>query len=241
MNTKKHKVYIFFTNYTTMKQKTIVLLFLFLSVSSFSQNFKLGFQTSPHITWMSSTNSNIEQSANKLGIKYGLEADIYIAGYPRYCLNTGLFVSNYSFSGNYSTETPFYIGDHTFTPPVDLHFKLNYIAIPLNIKLRSEQFYRITFFGQFGLSNLFNISASVESSDVKFAGDQLNKGLGNRSISFYNLQMIMGGGVEYDVGGNTAIVIGLQYENGLSDISKISPLNEKSIFNSARLALGVMF
>jgi opacity protein-like surface antigen len=53
--------------------------------------------------------------------------------------------------------------------------------------------------------------------------------------------MIMGGGVEYDVGGNTAINLGIQYSNGLTDVTDIDYLDEKSVFNSLRIVLGVMF
>ena len=51
----------------------------------------------------------------------------------------------------------------------------------------------------------------------------------------------MGGGVEYDVGGNTALNFGIQYSNGLTDVTNISNLEEKTVFNSVRLVIGVMF
>ncbi len=217
------------------------LILMTFSTLVFSQNFKLGFQASPHLTWMSSSKGVVQNNELNLGIKYGLEADLYIAGYPRYSVNTGMYVANFSFSAHYAPEAPFFIGSKTFSEPVNLLFKMNYIEVPLNIKLRSDLIYRMTFYGQFGLSNLFNISATAQSDDNQFSGDRINDGFQNRSISFYTLNMIMGGGMEYDVGGNTSITLGLQYSNGLTDVTQIRNLNEKTIFNSARLVLGVMF
>lgn len=223
-----------------MKIMRLLIVLMMISTTALSQNFRLGFQASPHISWMNSTRGDIVNNETKPGVKYGLEADFYIAGYPRYALNSGLFVSNHSFSARYNLDVPFFINTATFDSLVTLHYRMNYIEVPLNIKLRSEQFYRMTFYGQFGLSNLFNISASAQSSDLQLTGDAINNGA-NSSISFYHLSMLMGGGLEYDLGGSTAINIGIQYANGLTDATRLKGISEKTIFNSLRLVIGVMF
>jgi len=212
------------------------LFLIFFTIAAHSQNFRLGFQASPHVSWISSSNTRIDNGPLKMGIKYGLEADIFLAGFPRYSLNTGLYVANHSFVAKYNLDEPFFINQTTFDKKVDIKYKLNYIEIPLNIKLKSDQFYRTTFYGQFGLTNQINLSATAESSDVQLTGDNVNK-----HIYIYNLAMLMGGGAEYDVGGNTSINIGIQYSNGLIDFNNLKNLDEKSVFNTARLVLGVMF
>lgn len=224
-----------------MKRSLYLFLLLCIGTTLSAQNFRLGFQASPHLTWMSSTKGEIANIETQPGIKYGLEVDIFLAGYPRYILNTGFYVANHSFSARYILDQSFDINQTTFDKPVDLTYKLNYLEVPLNIKLRSDQIYRMTFYGQFGLSNLFNISASASSDDASFLGEKLNEGINNRTIRFYNLSMLMGGGMEYDVGGNTAINVGIQYANGLTDVTNLGRLNEKTIFNSLRLVIGVMF
>ncbi|HKM94226.1 MAG TPA: outer membrane beta-barrel protein [Prolixibacteraceae bacterium] len=224
-----------------MKRFLFIPLFLFFVLTAFTQNFRLGFQASPHMSWMSSTKGEITNSKTLPGIKYGLDADIFLAGYPRYILNTGFFVAHHSFSARYNFDQSFDINQTTFDNPVNLTYKLNFIEIPLDIKLRSDQFYRMVFYGQFGLSNLFNISASATSDDMKFLGDKLNEDINNRAIRFYNLCMLIGGGMEYDVGGNTAINVGIQYSNGLTDVTNLGRLDEKTVFNSLRLVVGVFF
>lgn len=224
-----------------MRKLIILFSLIVISVTANSQNFRLGFQASPHMTWMSSSKATILNNELRPGIKYGLEADIYLAGFPRYLLNTGLYVANHSFSARYVIDEPFFINDATFLNPVDITFKLNYLEIPLNIKLKSDQFYRMKFYGQFGLSNLFNLSASALSSDEAFTGDNVNEGINNQTINVYTLNMLMGGGIEYDIGGNTALNFGVQYSNGLTDITNIGGLSEKTILNSLRVVVGVMF
>lgn len=224
-----------------MKKTILLSIILALTLSSFAQNFRLGFQASPQMSWMNSSTSGITNVELRPGIKYGLEADIFLAGLPRYILNTGLYVANHSFAAHYVTDQPFFINDVTIREPLDIYYKLNYLEIPLDIKLKSDQFYRMTFYGQFGLTNMINLSASATSDGSEFSGDNLVNGVNKRTIRPYNLCMMAGGGVEYDVGGNTALNFGLQYSNGLIDVTDISNLNEKTIFNSFRLVLGVMF
>ncbi|MFA9391620.1 MAG: porin family protein [Prolixibacteraceae bacterium] len=224
-----------------MIRLTVLLLLTLISSATIAQNFRLGFQASPQMSWMTSSKSGITNNELRPGVKYGLEADIFLSGFPRYSLNTGLFVVSSSYSAHYDIEETFFINEVTFENPVDLNFKMNYIEIPLDIKLKSDQFYRMNFYGQFGLAALFNLSASASSSDAKFGGDDVNSEINNYTIKPFNLCMIMGAGVEYDVGGNTALNLGLQYSNGLIDITNIGNLSEKTNLNSLRLVLGVMF
>lgn len=219
-----------------MKKLKALVFLLILSVTVFGQNFRLGFQVSPHMSWMNSTNTKIENNNFRIGLKYGLESDIFLAGFPRYTLNTGLFVANHSFSGNYNISEPFYINQATFSNPVGIVYKVNYLELPLNIKLRSDQFYRTTFYGQFGLTNQFRLSSTAVSNDNQLSGENINKHIG-----LFNLSMIMGAGAEYDVGGNTSLNFGLQYTNGLINITKIKNLDEKTVFNTVRIVIGVMF
>jgi hypothetical protein len=220
-----------------MKRITLLSILFVFSIVSSAQNFKLGFQASPQVSWMNSSNTDILNSQARLGIKYGLDADIFIIpGLPRYCINTGLFVSNNSFKTHYSIGEPFKVGGKTFSDNFDIRFNLNYLEIPLDLKLRTDQFYRFTYYGQFGLSNFINISAKAVSSDKQLNGVDVNDAVG-----LYNLALLMGAGAEYDLGGNTVLNLGIQYSKGLIDYSTIKSLDESSRFSSLRLVLGVMF
>jgi len=219
-----------------MKRPIIILILLSISLLSQSQSFKLGFQASPQLTWMNSSDNLILNDQSRLGIKYGIDADIYLFGVPRYSLNTGLFISYNSFKTMYSLENPILVNNISLANPVSIKYKLNYIEIPFDIKLRSDQFYRLTYYGQFGITNLINISAKAESSDLKLSSSDVSE-----SIRMFEMGMIMGGGVEYDVGGNTALNFGIQYTNYFLDATSIKNLDEKTKFNSLRLVIGVMF
>jgi hypothetical protein len=219
-----------------MKRPILILIFLSIGIMSQGQFLKLGFQASPQLSWMKSSNTGIVNDQSRVGIKYGIEADLFLLGVPRYSLNTGLFISNHSFKAKYSLENPVTLNGISLATPVSIQYKLNYLEIPLNIKLRSDQFYRMTYYGQFGITNLINISATANSSDAKLDGSNVSE-----SIGLYNMGMLMGGGAEYDIGGNTAINLGIQYTNYFIDATTIKNLDEKTTINSLRLVIGVMF
>jgi hypothetical protein len=218
--------------------KRIFLILILLSATTFcrGQFVKLGFQASPHLSWMKSSDTNISNQQSRGGIKYGLEADLFLLKVPRYSLNTGLYISNLSFKSRYDVTNPLEISNATLTPPVSIRYRLNYVEIPLDIKLRSDQFYRMTYYGQFGITNLINISAMAVSSDGKLNGTNVSE-----SIRMYNMGMLMGAGVEYDLGGNTAVNCGIQYTNYFIDATTIKNLDEKTTIKALRLVIGVMF
>ncbi len=214
---------------------SLLFFFLFGVLFSYGQNFRLGFQASPHLTWMNSSSKTVTSDKSRVGIKYGVEADIFLAGQPRYSFNTGLFVSHHSFSTLYNSDKPFVIEGKVFNKDAGVMYKLNYIEIPINLKLRSDQFYRFTYYGQFGITNYMCVSTAAYSDDYQLDGSKVPNAFG-----FYNFGLIMGGGAEYDVGGNTALNFGIQYTNTLIDYSTIEQL-AVSKFHSIRLILGVLF
>jgi hypothetical protein len=219
-----------------MKRVILISVILLASIFCPAQKLKLGFQASPQLSWMESSNNNILNMKCGLGIRYGLEADILLFGVPRYSLNTGLFVSNLSFKARYILDNHLVVDNQTLDNPVDIKFKMNYLEIPLDLKLCSDQFYRFTYYGQFGLSNLINIGAKAYSSDNNLDGASVSE-----SIGFYDLGLLLGLGAKYDIGGNTALNFGLQYTNYFLDATTIKALDEKTTINSIRLVLGVMF
>lgn len=211
-------------------------LFALLSLNLYSQGFRLGFQASPQLSWMNSDKFGISNQGVRAGLKYGLETDFFIAGSKRYCINTGLFVANHNFEANYNLEDDFTIGQSIFSKETSIKYKLTYLEIPVDIKLKTDQFYRSTFYGQFGLTNQLNLNAKAVSDDNQLSNTNINK-----NIVMFNVAMLVGAGCEYDLAGNTALNVGLQYTNGLMDVTSINNLQESTKFNSLRLILGIMF
>ncbi len=74
--------------------------------------------------------------------------------------------------------------------------------------------------------NITRISSEEDNLDIK---DDINN---------LNMSMIISGGVEYNISGNTNLVLGLVFNNGFSDIAD-GEFNAKSNFFG--LSIGVLF
>lgn len=222
---------------TQFIQKTVLAIALVLTVgSAFGQNFKLGLQTSPQLSWLNTQNKALNTYRVLPGLKYGLEADFFLGGQPRYAFNTGFFVSNIQLHNRLRPSTPLTVGDSIFTEETKLRTTLNYVEIPLNLKMRTDQFHRITFSGQFGLSPSIRVSAVGTTADGQLSETDLKK-----DFSLFNVGLLMGAGAEYDLGRNTALKVGIQYSKGLVDATRFGQLDDNSTLNSLRLLVGVMF
>jgi hypothetical protein len=204
-----------------MKRILTGLLLTFLTSSAFAQynsepyyGFRLGLTAHPTIGWVKPETG--KSNGVNLGFSYGLMADFNFA--ENYSFTTGLTIT--TINGKTTEIDPAPYHQATVNPDrtaYDLKYMLQYVEIPLTLKLKTEKIGDVRWFGQFGLSNDFNIGAR---QDVALAGRVLYDDIHiKKNINFYRAGLIIGGGVEYDVAKNTSVTTGLTFNNGFTDIS----------------------
>lgn len=201
-----------------MKKLLFTLVFFCLTGSAFAQwqngpisnDFRLGLTAHPTFGWLKPENGKGEGTS--LGFSYGLLGDFNFA--ENYSFSTGLTIT--TINGK-STEInpPGFTGD--VANAYKLKYKLQYIEVPLTVKLRTSKVGQMVWYGQFGLSNDFKIGAKqdVELSGRKVAEDRNIKDLTN----FYRAGLILGAGGEFDLDSHTSVAVGLTFNNGFTDIS----------------------
>ncbi|MCZ4225041.1 porin family protein [Pedobacter rhodius] len=204
-----------------MKRISTILIFSFLSISVWAQNFsergygfRLGLTATPTIGWIKPEQG--KSIGIGLGFSYGLMGDFNFA--PNYSFSTALTITTINGKSTEVNVMP-YNGISSTTAPVayNLKYKLQYIELPLTIKLKTLKADGKRWYGQFGLSNAFNISAKQDAVRNNTAvGD-------NQNISdytkFYRAGLVIGGGGEFDISGNTSILAGLTFNNGFTNIT----------------------
>ncbi|NQX43527.1 Outer membrane protein beta-barrel domain-containing protein [Pedobacter steynii] len=220
-------------------KRYLTLFLLLLTGQLFAQEagspyygFRLGLTAHPTLGWVKPEVGKTEGIA--LGFAYGLMADFNFA--DNYSFATGLTIT--TINGK-STELG-YMDMTVNAKPVDheLRYRLQYIEVPLTLKLKTNKIGDLRWYGQFGLSNDFNIGAK---QDVKRAGEKIADG---KNISdytrFYRAGLIVGGGAEYDLDNRTSLAIGLTFNNGFTNIAKNG--DGKKVKNSyIGLNIGVFF
>ncbi|WP_316808492.1 porin family protein [Pedobacter agri] len=201
-----------------MKKISTIIILSFLSFGVWAQNFppinygfRLGLTATPTIGWVKPEQGKTDGVG--LGFSYGLIGDFNFA--PNYSFSTALTVTSINGKSTEANAAPY----HSGTVPVayDLKYKLQYIEVPLTIKLKTIKAEGKRWYGQFGLSNSFNISAKQDAKNGNATvADNLKI---SDYTKFYRAGLIIGGGGEFDISGNASILAGLTYNNGFTNIT----------------------
>jgi len=205
-----------------MKRITTILIFSFLSTGVWAQNFigqgfgfRLGLTATPTIGWIKPEQGKTEGVG--LGFSYGLMGDFNFA--PNYSFSTALTITTINGKSTEVNVMPYQATSSTTNPvSYDLKYRMQYVELPLTIKLKTLKTDGKRWYGQFGLSNGFNISAKQDAiRNGAEVGDNVNVSDYSR---FYRAGLIIGGGGEFDISGNTSILAGLTFNNGFTNIVK---------------------
>ncbi|WP_316801914.1 porin family protein [Pedobacter nototheniae] len=227
-----------------MKRIGTILILSFLSFGAWAQNspltsygFRLGLTATPTIGWIKPEQGKTDGVA--LGFSYGLIGDFNFA--PNYSFSTALTITSVNGKStevdpsNIIRAVPNGVGPNV---PVayDLKYKLQYLDLPLTIKLKTIKADGKRWYGQFGLSNSFLLNAKQDAvtSNTKIDGMNIYD-----YSKFYRAGLIIGGGGEFDISGNTSIVAGLTFNNGFTNIVTDKARNVKNHYLA--LNFGVFF
>jgi hypothetical protein len=205
----------------------IIGLFLPVFTKAQDQKFHFGFKITPSMAWIKPDQKNIEREGYRLGFTYGAQLEFRLS--DNYALVTGAQVSyrsgKLSFDGGKDS-----LGNNLSDPSVT--YKVQYVEIPICIKMLTNQFNKIRYYGQFGFGPGMRIRALKEfnGEDKLDAKDDIN---------FFNVNMIIAAGVEYEISGSTVAFGGIEFNNGFVDI--IDGDKGKGFSNFLGLNIGILF
>ncbi len=214
-----------------MKKIAFLLVAILYLQSSFAQDYKpvrLSFVINPQVSWLKSDNASVESGGSLFGYNFGVVVDRFFT--PNYALSTGLTVNTTGGVLKYSPAVNAEIGGVVKENISKLNYRLKYIEIPIALKLRSNDFNRMAYYGQFGLSWQFSIKTSDgTSSNI------------DPEVRLFDLGYHFGGGIEYSIGGSNYLMIGGQFNNGFSDITNNASITDKAILNRFVFQFGLVF
>jgi opacity protein-like surface antigen len=218
-------------------KKYLIIFILILSVSkvAFAQNTRFTVFVDPKFSWMTPDLKNYESDGSKLGVNIGLNVDKFFA--PNYALMTGISIDNtggFLFNSVDSIFIKTNSGKDTILPGKVLEYKLQYISVPIGLKLKTNEIGYLTYFTHLGIIAGVNIKATGEVEDYELENENISD-----EIKLFNLGYYIGAGVEYSIGGNSAIVLGLTYTNGFVDITKDA--NNKVTNSNIAIRIGILF
>ena len=209
-----------------MKKGLLILGIFLFSLPAFAQ-FRIGLKIAPLVAWLKSETEDVGSSKVKIGFNYGAMVDRLFT--ENYAFGTGVEIT--SKGGTLQDER----GDSSITTT---KYYLKYLEIPLTLKMRTNDFDVISFWGQFGLAAAFNIKASAdkETLQTNFKKEGVDV---KDDIRFFNSSLIVAIGVEYAIGDRTAAFCGFTFNNGFIDILKDKDLKVNN--NYIALNIGLIF
>ena len=219
-----------------MKKYLFISILLLSSIQIFAQQTNLRFTVfvDPKLSWMKSDYNSIDNDGSKLGVNIGLNVDNFFA--DNYAVMSGISINNTG--GNLKFENAKTLqtgsGDEDLPAGSTIHYKLQYINIPLGLKLKTNEIGYWTFFTHLGLNGGINIKATAEVDGYDLENENISD-----EIRLFDLGYYIGAGAEYSIGGSAAIVVGLTYTNGFIDITDGN--DSKVTLGNVALRLGVLF
>jgi len=217
-----------------------ILLWGMMSPTGSAQHegMRFGLTASPTITFLKSDNQTVETDGVKLGINYGLLLDYNFA--ENYALTTGAMLGH---SGGKLKDT-----DNGTFPPNKYNIRLQYIEIPIGIKMQTNEIGYITYWGKVGMLPAFRIRARGEvelydSLGTKTTYENINL-IGNNETpvrsKLLNFSLFVEVGIEYSLSGSTSLVAGILFQNGFPNVIKDDD-EDKTVLRAPGLRLGVLF
>lgn len=220
-----------------MKSRFYTLLMLLLPIAAKSQeefkNFQLGFTLTPNLGWARINDNSPSYSAEgtNVGFSYGLIGDFGFS--KNYFFSTAFTLTSINTKvSNTDVDAPGAVRN-------DITYKVQYIEIPLTIKLKTNEVAERCFYGQFGLGTGIKVSGKLDSelrSSTGVVSEETKKDIDSDNV--IRLSLVAGAGMQWNFTQNTSFLTGVTFNNGFTNMLSKGP----SIRNSyVALNLGVLF
>lgn len=196
-----------------------MLLFLLLAsgpggIIKAQQRISLGIHADPLIGWFSSDNMAVMNDGGRPGLNFGLTFNKYFT--PNYAFSTGINLITAGGNLVYSDTIEFMLGSSTTVLPGNpVIYHIKYLAVPLGLKLQSNQIGYVTFFTDLGIDPKFVMGGKAEIPTLG-----IDKADASNELGRFNLGYHVTAGIEYSLGGTTALVFGLGFDSNFVDITK---------------------
>lgn len=218
-----------------MRQIIIVLLFMGAGLTLRGQtDIRLSVHADPQISWFSSDEAEVDPDGSRFHLQTGLTMDFFFA--ENYAFSAGFGLNNLGGSLAYADSTLFVSHEDSIyiMPGQTVKHKLQYLDFPVGLKLKTEELGYATFFLELGFNPMININAKGTTEDGTLDDETISE-----TTRLFNLGYHAGLGVEYRLGGNTAIIGGLRWTAGLTDVTENDKANVA--LRSVSLHIGVLF
>lgn len=238
-----------------MKKSLLSLAFAAISFGLMAQEsteyepYRIGVKLDPNYALFKSDNGDVTNVSGGVKLGFGLIFDKMFA--PRYAFGTGINIFRTGGEMSYLMErvgTDAAGADAKQILKMNRTYSMQMVEVPLTLKLRTEQFGPVSYWFQFGVGVSYIMRSSAndtynilyqkvgvaDTSAYAVYGSGSSENMFDTKVDIkddtrlFRIGMIAGGGIEYPINGNTGLMVGFTYNNGLTNILKGDVVQRKS-------------
>lgn len=197
-------------------------------------NLRFNVEIDPQFAWFKSDDEGVTPDGSIFHLHAGLNMDYFFG--ENYAFVLGIGINNIGGNLLYADSTEFSSKGEILLVEPDQSVKLNlqYVDIPIGLKLKTEELGYSTLFLQLGFNPMILLNAKGSSDDASFQKEDIRE-----SINTFALGYHAGLGIEYALGGSTALIGGLRWSAGFTDVTDNDRANVKT--NAITIHLGILF
>ncbi len=228
-----------------MKKYVFAVLTIFLGFSAFAQ-VKIGLKLSPNLAWNSATFGGVDTASvagNGVKLRGGMGVIVDLNLSDNFAFSTGASYSTKGAGFRFTNTLSVYdsagavisTSDTTFTSKM----ALQYLEIPISFKVYTNEIMDYTkLYFHVGVTENVRLSAKVNDEKVKANGESYNK-----DVNLLETSLLLGTGIEMEMGESTMFLAGISYNRGLFNIDNTNTFNSpnKLTNNYISLDLGLKF
>jgi len=190
----------------------------------------------PQFAWLSSSDHDkIDPDGSIFHMQAGIQMDYFFQ--KNYAFVLGFGINNMGGKLFYSDSVRYGRGNTVLIEPnQSVQMNLQYMEIPVGLKLKTEELGYGTFFLQLGFNPMFNINAHITTKDGVYDKEDIKE-----SINMFSLGYHVGAGIEYKLGGSTAAIGGIRWTSGLTNVTDSERDGTNISLNSISIHLGILF
>ncbi len=199
-----------------MKKILSIFFLLGIATPSFAQEetksetkgFSFGLKAAPGIGWFKPETQKQTSNGAKFNFSYGIMTEFNFT--DNYSLATGLEINHIKGS----TRQTNVLGEVSNTT------KIQYLMLPLTIKMKTKEIGAMKYFGQFGLGSSYALKSKADIT-TNYSGvvTTQNDLAADTSIAMIKESLLIGLGVEYNLVGSTSAVFSVMYDNGFTNLN----------------------
>lgn len=207
----------FFATKSQRRKVTLILIFIFTPfILNAQQKIVIGLHADPNIGWFATDTKSVSNDGARPGFSFGLTFNKYFT--QNYAFSTGISIMSAGGSLVYSDPMKMEFNNvppSILLPGKPVTYKIQYLVIPIGLKLQTNQIGYITYFSDIGLDPKIVIGGKADIPSLNISGENAMN-----ELNMFNLSYHITGGIEYSFGGSTALIIGLNFDNNFLDITK---------------------